>query len=76
MSLLPMLTAGEVVAALARAGFEVVRQRGSHLILQHSDGRHTVVPAHKGEDVDRRLLRDILKQTGFTQPEFLVLLRK
>ncbi len=34
-------------------GFQVLRQRGSHVYLKHSDGRATVVPVHKGESVGR-----------------------
>ncbi|MGA2589484.1 MAG: type II toxin-antitoxin system HicA family toxin [Bryobacteraceae bacterium] len=34
------------MAALAKAGFAVVRIRGSHHSLKHEDGRGTVVPAH------------------------------
>jgi len=49
MSRLPRLTGQEVVQALSRAGFEVLRQRGSHLFLKHLDGRATVVPIHSGE---------------------------
>lgn len=38
MSRLPKLTGEDVVRALSRGGFEVMRQRGSHLFLKHSDG--------------------------------------
>ncbi|MEM1059143.1 MAG: type II toxin-antitoxin system HicA family toxin [Verrucomicrobiota bacterium] len=31
----------EVVRKLARIGFEKVRQKGSHLVLRHEDGRQT-----------------------------------
>jgi predicted RNA binding protein YcfA (HicA-like mRNA interferase family) len=34
---------------LARAGFTVIRIKGSHYFLQHEDGRGTVVPVHSGE---------------------------
>jgi predicted RNA binding protein YcfA (HicA-like mRNA interferase family) len=32
-------TPREVIARLKRAGFEEVRQTGSHLFLRHPDGR-------------------------------------
>ncbi len=35
--------------ALDKAGFQVIRVRGSHHFLCHSDGRRTVVPVHAGE---------------------------
>jgi len=42
---LPSLRGREVIAALERAGFEVIRIKGSHHYLRHPDGRATVVPA-------------------------------
>jgi predicted RNA binding protein YcfA (HicA-like mRNA interferase family) len=53
MNRLPRLTGQEVARALSRSGFEVVRQRGSHLFLKHVDGRSMVVPIHNGEVLDR-----------------------
>ena len=41
-------------------GFEIVRRRGSHIFFRHPDGRTTIVPYHKGEDIPRGLLRKIL----------------
>ncbi|MEE8373678.1 MAG: type II toxin-antitoxin system HicA family toxin [Dehalococcoidia bacterium] len=64
------------VAALQEAGFDVVRQRGSHVFLRHPDGRATVVPVHKGEDLGRGLLRKIIRDADLTREEFLDLLGK
>lgn len=50
MSLRPT-PAKKVIKLLSKIGFEVVRQRGSHVIMKHSDGRVTVVPVHLGEDL-------------------------
>lgn len=49
MTRLPRLTGPELVAALAKAGFHVVRVKGSHHFLRHQDGRSAVIPAHPGE---------------------------
>jgi len=43
-------------------GFELKRQKGSHKFFQHIDGRTTVIPDHKGEQLDRGLLNKIIKQ--------------
>ncbi|MPZ98399.1 MAG: addiction module toxin, HicA family [Dehalococcoidia bacterium] len=75
MTRLPAVRGRQVIAALERAGFEVVRQRGSHVRLAHPDGRLTVVPFHARETIDRGLLRDILRQAGISREEFLRLLR-
>ena len=49
-----------MIAALRRAGFEVLRVRGSHQFLRHRDGRATVVPVHAGETIGPGLLSDVL----------------
>ena len=53
MTRLPALTGDRIIKALAKAGFIVDRQRGSHVYLKHPDGRATVVPVHKGESIGR-----------------------
>lgn len=70
------MPAEKVVKALQKAGFEVVRQRGSHIFMRHHDGRATVVPFHKGEDLGRGLLRSIIRDAELTREEFLALLRE
>ncbi len=57
MTRLPSLNGEQIVKALGKAGFQVLRQKGSHIYLKHPDGRATVVPVHKGESVGRGLLR-------------------
>ncbi len=71
MSKLPSLTGKEIIAALKRAGFEVLRIKGSHHFLHHSDGRATVVPVHAGETVGPGLLAKILRDCELTREEFL-----
>jgi predicted RNA binding protein YcfA (HicA-like mRNA interferase family) len=60
------LRGGELVAALKRAGFEVVRVRGSHHFLRHPDGRTTVVSVHAGDTIGPGLLRRILRDCDLT----------
>jgi predicted RNA binding protein YcfA (HicA-like mRNA interferase family) len=62
-------TPREVVAKLKRAGFEEVRQTGSHLFLRHADGRMTFVAMHRG-DLPLGTLRMILKQANITEDQF------
>jgi predicted RNA binding protein YcfA (HicA-like mRNA interferase family) len=54
-----------------RLGFEVVRQKGSHVFYRHPDGRTTTVPNHPGRDLARPLVREILREIELT-PEELV----
>ena len=72
MSKLPLLSANEIIKILQKMGFQKIRQEGSHVFLQHTDGRTTVVPNHPGEDVDRGLLNKILKKDlGIEREEFM-----
>jgi len=74
MSKLPSVTGENVVRALTKAGFVVVRQRGSHVYLRDQEGRATVVPVHKGESVGIGLLRKIMRDAELDREEFLKLL--
>ena len=64
MSRIPALRAREIVRALERLGFQVRRQRGSHIRLRHSDGRYASVPDHGSRELRREFIFDILKQAG------------
>ncbi len=74
MTRLPRLTGEEITSALLRAGFAVARVRGSHRILQHPDGRVTVVPIHAGEAIGPGLLLKILTDCELTRDQFEKLL--
>jgi predicted RNA binding protein YcfA (HicA-like mRNA interferase family) len=63
-----------VIRALGRVGFVVIRTKGSHHVMKHSDGRTTVVPVHAGEVIGPGLLREIIKQSEITQEQFEQLL--
>ena len=72
MSIVPALSAREVLRKLKRAGFEVVSQRGSHTKLWHPiTDRSTGVPIHGGNTISRELLHEILKQAGLSLKDFL-----
>jgi len=72
MSKLPLLSANEIIKILQKMGFKKLRQEGSHVFLQHPDGRTTVIPNHPGEDVDRGLLNKILKKDlGIDREDFI-----
>lgn len=70
MPRLPRLRGREVIAALERAGFEVLRTRGSHHVMRHVDGRRTVVPVHAGETIGPGLLSKILKDAEMDAEKF------
>lgn len=70
----PRITGKEVIKHLAKIGFEVVRIKGSHHFLKHSDGRATVVPVHGKENIGIGLMMKILRDCEMSKEEFLKLL--
>ena len=68
---LPVLKHREVIKLLEGLGFQVVRQRGSHVRLRHVDGRRTTVPRHGAPDISPLLLRRIAKDIGVPVQEFV-----
>ena len=74
MTRLPRVTAKTLLRALRKAGFEVIRVRGSHHYLKHPNGRVTVVPLHAGEVIGPGLLRDILRDVEMTPEQIRALL--
>ena len=75
-SKLPVVRSRELMRALKRAGFQQIRQTGSHVMLEcTSNGRTAVVPSHAG-DVKLGTLRSVLKQSGLSSDDLRRLLRK
>jgi len=75
MAPLPTLSGREAVKIFARDGWEMVRQRGSHMILV-KDGRMTTlsIPDHK--EVAKGTLRSLIRSSGLTSDEFAALAGK
>ena len=74
MTRLPRVKGQELIGALRKAGFEVIRVKGSHHFLQHPDGRCTVVPVHRGETIGSGLMSKILRDCEMTRDELVELL--
>jgi len=60
-----------IIKILKKLGFEPIRQRGSHIYFKHPDGRCTVVPFHKGEDISKGLLKKILQDIEMDWKSFI-----
>ncbi len=68
MSKLPIISGRGLVRALRGVGFELDRQKGSHMILYRADPVTTLsVPDHR--ELDRGTLRALLRQAGITPEE-------
>lgn len=69
MSTFPAIKGSQLIKALRRLGFGVIRIKGSHHFLQHPDGRCTVVPVHRGETIGRGLLAQILRDCDISRDD-------
>lgn len=76
MSRLPVVNYKVLSKVLSKLGFEITRQRGSHVIFRHSDGRSTTVPNHPGRDISKPLLSQILREIEVSVDELLEELKK
>ena len=74
MTRLPVVSGRAVVQALEKAGYEVDRQKGSHIVLRQRQAPHrrVTVPDHK--EIAKGTLRAILRQVGLTIDELVQLL--
>ena len=74
MAALPVISGRQCCAALAKAGFAMVRQKGSHVVMQKKLENTTItvpVPDHK--ELAAGTLRSIIRQAGLTVEEFVAL---
>lgn len=70
MTIIPSLPYDQVIRALQRDGWIVVRQKGSHIRLQKHTSTETLkltIPAHR--PIKRTTLSHILKQARLTVEE-------
>ena len=71
MTRLPVLKHRMMEKVLLNLGFELIRQKGSHAFYRHPDGRTTTVPKHKGRDLARPLIREILREIEISVDDFI-----
>lgn len=65
----------EVIAALKRAGFRVVRVKATHFFMQRPGSRLVCVPGDGGRELPRGTMRRVIRQSGLTNDEFQALRR-
>ena len=69
MPALPVLSGRKAVRAFEKLGWQVVRQRGSHIIMVREGETATLsIPDHK--EVGRGTLRSLIRSAGITVQEF------
>ncbi|MCH7997849.1 MAG: type II toxin-antitoxin system HicA family toxin [Chloroflexi bacterium] len=74
MPRLPRVSGRQAVSAFERAGFEIRRQRGSHIIMTKPASPETLsVPDHR--EIRIGTLRALIRKAGLTVDQFEDLLR-
>jgi predicted RNA binding protein YcfA (HicA-like mRNA interferase family) len=63
---LPQMTPREIIRALERVGFRMIRISGSHQSYHHPLTKRTVVIALHSKELKRGMMYGILKQAGVT----------
>jgi len=72
---LPIISGHDVVQVFESLGWEVARQKGSHIIMVKEGQNVTLsIPNHK--EVARGTLRSLIRSAGLTVVEFCNTLRK
>ena len=74
---LPVVSGAELIRVLQKIGYEVIRQRGSHVRLYPPPDtlcKPTTVPLHN--ELSKGTLKGILPQAGLSADEFLCLLER
>jgi predicted RNA binding protein YcfA (HicA-like mRNA interferase family) len=70
---LPVISGAQCVTALAKLGYQRVRQKGSHVRLECSGLNPVTIPLHP--TLDRGTLRAILRTCKISPEEFQTLLK-
>lgn len=70
MPKIPVVSGLKVIKALAKIGYDVDHQTGSHIILRHRSPPHQrlTIPNHK--EIAKGTLRAIIEDAGLTVQEF------
>jgi predicted RNA binding protein YcfA (HicA-like mRNA interferase family) len=68
-----VVSGADCIKALTKIGFDVVRQKGSHITLVRQDpSTQLTVPNHK--TIAKGTLRSLIRDAGLTVDEFIGLL--
>ncbi|MEX2705945.1 MAG: type II toxin-antitoxin system HicA family toxin [Candidatus Freyrarchaeum guaymaensis] len=66
----------KIIKILGKAGFRILRQKGSHLIMINERGTRIVVPTHPGKEIKPSLIRAIIREAGLKREDFFKLLKE
>ena len=69
----PVVSGERLIKALRKEGWEVVRQRGSHVVMRRG-ARGCVIPLHR--ELAIGTLRSALRQAGVSPDDFVAALER
>ncbi len=67
---LPVISGRELVKFFSINGFQLVRQKGSHMVMRRIAEPHTILVIPDHSELDRGTLRSIVKDSGYSLDEF------
>ena len=69
---LPVIKGKDLIKFFLKYGSELKRIKGSHHVILSKFNNHIfVIPAHSDEELDRGLLRGIIRQSGLDIEQFI-----
>lgn len=75
MPKLPVISGNKAVKCFEKIGYQVIRQKGSHIRMRHKSNKNKqplTIPVHK--TLGKGLIRKLLRDAELTTEEFLKLL--
>lgn len=76
MPKLPRVSGREAARAFQALGYELVRQRGSHIRLRHPTGERPPLTVPDHDELKTGLLRRLIRDAGASVEEFVEALRR
>jgi len=73
---IPPISPRKLIKILEKAGFKVIRQKGSHVIMINDRKTRIVIPVHPGKDIKPGRTRAILREAGISREKFFKLLKE
>lgn len=74
MPRLPVISGRRAVDAFEKAGWQVERREGSHIILTKA-GVPTILSVPDHQEIRRGTLRSLIRRAGLSVEEFMALMR-
>ncbi|MGI6327356.1 MAG: type II toxin-antitoxin system HicA family toxin [Dethiobacteria bacterium] len=74
---LPVVSGKDLLDFYLKCGCELKRIKGSHHVIKSIYNESMfVIPVHSNEEIDRGLLRAIIRQSGIEVNQFMIMWKK